>query len=382
MYKPYFFFLAIAALSACTQGETEQTSAENTDASHHEFISLTEAQFRQAGIETGTFSKQNLQSTIPAVAELILAKEHTAQVSTLTDGIIQTIKVSTNQYVNKGQVIAVLYKPGLLDIQQEFLTIKSKIPFLKAENDRYKSLASENATAQRNAQKAAADLSEAETNLSLLSARLKHFNIRPEQVRPDQLITSIEVTAPISGHVTNMQLSPGSSVGPGTSICTISDFSKVNPVVFIYEKDIPVVKAGAKINLHFLSAPERTYSATITSLGGAIDRERKAMPAFARFDEPVSGLVEGAVMEAQITMSKDQLMDVLPIDAVIREGDGEFIFVMTDQLKFHKVGVRTGKSDGRFVAVTPLESIEQPDKIVVKGAYYVSAQGTQLDHEH
>jgi membrane fusion protein, heavy metal efflux system len=382
MYKPYLFFLATVALSACTQAETEQASTENTNISHHEFIELSEAQFKQAAIETGGFSRQNLQASISAVAELILAKEHKAQVSTLTDGIIQAIKVSTNQFVNKGQVIAVLYKPGLLEIQQEFLSTKTKIPFLKAEYDRYKSLASENATAQRNEQKAAADLSEAETHVSLLAARLKQFNISPDLLRPDQLVTTIEVTAPISGQITEMQLSPGAAVGPGTSICTIGDFSKVNPVVYIYEKDIPAVKTGAKIDLHFLSSPNRHYRATIVSLGGAIDRERKAMPAYARFDEPVKGLVEGTVMEAQIYGSNDQLIDVLPVDAVIREGDGEYIFVMTEQYKFHKVGVRTGNSNGRFVAVTPLESIDHLDKIVIKGAYYVSAQGTELDHDH
>jgi cobalt-zinc-cadmium efflux system membrane fusion protein len=70
------------------------------------------------------------------------------------------------------------------------------------------------------------------------------------------------------------------------------------------------------------------------------------------------------------------------VDAVIRESDGEYIFVMTAPYQFHKVAVKTGKSDGRVVSVTPLEKIEQSDKIVIKGAYYVSAQGTALDHEH
>ena len=327
-----------------------------------------------------------MQEYIPAGAELFLSKEHTASVSSFTEGIVSELRVSLNQAVRKGDVIAVLSKPALLDMQQEYLESKDRLVFLKAEYERYKALASENATAAKNFQKAEMELRQAETASALQAAKLRQYQVDPQAVRADNLKTSILLRAPIGGRVTKLHTGTGASLAPGMSVCEIADFSQVRPVVYIFEKDIARVKPGARVLLHFASDPSRTFSATITGIDGALDMERKALRAFARFDKaPGSGLVAGAYMEARIAPDEGSEKAVLPIDSVVREGDGEYIFILqreeTGGYVFHKAAVRTGARDGGFVAVFPLETLPAEAKIVLKGAYYVSAQGSDLAAE-
>ena len=377
--------LSVAAASCGPQGaEPAQESAGPEES--HEYIMLSPAQFRQAGIETGSFTYRVMQEYIAASAELFLSREHTASVSTFTEGIVSELRVSLNQAVRKGDVIAVLSKPALLDLQQEYLELKDRIVFLRAEYERYQALSSENATAAKNFQKAEMELRQAETALALQAAKLRQFQVDPQAVRADNLKTSILLRAPIGGRVTQLHAGVGASMAPGMSLCDIADFSQIRPVVYIFEKDIARVKPGAKVLLHFASDPSRTFSATITGMEGAMDMERKALRAFARFDQtPGSGLVAGAYMEARIAPTAGSEMAVLPVVAVVREGDGEYIFILqreeTEGYIFHKAAVRTGATDGGYVAVFPLETLPAEAKIVLKGAYYVSAQGSDIEVE-
>jgi membrane fusion protein, heavy metal efflux system len=385
--------LALLLSSAgCRQKSMESATAQDTHAHphHHDedgHILLTKAQYAQAGIETGGLSSRLMQEYITASAELFLGKEHTAAVSAFTEGIVSELKVSLNQPVRKGDVIAVLHKPDLLNLQQEYLEQKTRLPFLRAEFERYKSLASDNATASKNFQKAEAELRQAETTLAVQAAKLRQLQMDPERVSADNLKTTLLLKAPISGRVTAIYENVGAMLTSGETLCDIADYSKIQPVIYVFEKDIFRVKPGAKVMLHFPAAPNRAYSATIYSMEGSVDQERKALRAFARFENaPTGNLIAGAFMEARIAPTAGGETAVLPASAVVREGDGEYIFILEgleeEGYVFRKVVVKTGATDGGFVAVSPAEALPADARIVVKGAYYVSAQSAEIGDEH
>jgi cobalt-zinc-cadmium efflux system membrane fusion protein len=363
-------------------GKEETTSV---SAGMHQMIVLTAEQYAQSEIATGTFTKQIIEEFLPATAEIVLGNEHTGTASTLTDGIVAELRVRLNQSVRKGEVVAILDKPGLLDLQQDYLERKDKIAFLKAEFDRYQSLSNENATAAKNLQRADAELREAQTSLALLAVKLRQFQIDPEKLTPSQVQTKILLRAPVSGTVTRINAAVGSTLGPGNPVCEIADYSKIQPVIYIFEKDISRIRPGAKALLHFPSDPARTFPATILSLDGAMDKTRKALRAFAKFDRPSDNFPTGAYMEARVAPVSGTESSVLPQEAVVRENEGEFIFILQKETKegflFHKVAVKTGAADNGFISVTPLEQIPPNPKIVVKGAYYVSAQGSGIEVE-
>ncbi|MBX2926393.1 MAG: efflux RND transporter periplasmic adaptor subunit [Saprospiraceae bacterium] len=380
----------LLSFAGCRQKDVEPAAAQDSHTHHHDeegHILLTKAQYDQAGIQTGGFSSRLVQEYTTASAELFLGKEHTAAVSAFTEGIVSELKVSLNQSVRKGDIIAVLHKPDLLNLQQEYLEQKALLPFLRAEFERYKALASDNATASKNFQKAEAELRQAETSLAIQAAKLKQLQMAPEQVSADNLKTTLLLKAPISGRITAIYENVGAMLTPGATLCDIADYSKIQPVVYVFEKDIFRVKPGAKVLLHFPAAPERTYSAVIYSMEGSVDQERKALRAFARFENaPTDNLIEGAFMEARIAPAAGSETAVLPVSAVVREGDGEYIFVLEGMEEggyvFRKVAAKTGATADGFVAVSAAEALPADARIVVKGAYYVSAQSAELDHEH
>lgn len=392
-YFKYISFSALVLLGVACGKKTESTekTAESTAVveTNRSEILLNAQQLAQAGIETGTFSMRPLDAYLDVNSELVLGKENTALVSAFTDGIISELRVRNNSTVAKGGVIAVLRKPDLLDLQQQFLENKDRIVFLEAEYQRYKALKESDATATKNFQKAESEWRTAQTTSKLLAAKLKQYQIDPNKLTADNLRTELLITSPVAGLVTRVDASLGQALSMGEPICEVSNLAYLHPVLYVYEKDLNRVKAGQKVELRFPGGGEQVFSAHIDYLERSVDMERKTVRVHARFDKPGTSsnaqMAKGSFFNARIDLAKEGLLPALPEEAVIQEKEGYFIFYQDKKdaqgTIFHKVLVKRGAAGGGYVAVEPQESLPANAAIVLKGAYYVSAQGAGLSAE-
>lgn len=349
-------------------------------------VYLTKAQMAQAGIQTGTYEQRHLAAELPVNGEMLLNKENTALVSVVTDGVLTNLKVRINQSVRKGEILATLFKPNLVDLQQQFLENRDKLQYAQAEYDRYKNLRDADATAGKNLSKAEAELRAARTLDQVLGAKLKQYQIDPASLQADKLHTEILLRAPISGTVTEVMAGTGTAMSAGSALCEISDFSQLHPVFYVFEKDLSKVKNGQKVNVRFPSEPGVSHPARVYDVEHTLDLMRKSVRVHARFERKTpEHAVAGAFLDARLLLGGDAQTNALPSAAVIREQDEHFIFILEKEDAegsfFRKVSVRTGGMDSSHVAVTPTEELAQDARIVVKGAYYVSAQGAGLEVE-
>lgn len=392
----HFKYISLSALVmlmvAC--GKKTEPSVETSESAaavkmNSNEILLNTQQLAQAGIETGTFSMRPLDAYLDVNSELVLGKENTALVSAFTDGIISELRVHNNSTVAKGGVIAVLRKPDLLDLQQQFLENKDRLVFLEAEYQRYKALKESDATATKNFQKAEADWRGAQTASKLLAAKLKQYQIDPNKLTADNLRTELLITTPFGGLVTRVDASLGQALSMGESICEVSNLAYLHPVLYVYEKDLNRVKAGQKVELRFPGGGEQVFNAHIDYLERSVDAERKTVRVHARFDNPGTSnnaqMAKGSFLNAHIDLAKEGLLPALPEEAVIQEKEGYFIFYLEKKDAqgsiFRKVGVKRGAAGDGYVAVEPQESLPANAAIVLKGAYYVSAQGAGISAE-
>mgnify|MGYP002399706480 CR=1 FL=1 len=357
-----------------------------TGAAGSDEIILTAAQVERAGIKTGSFSQRDLSETLPATAELVVDKEHSAIVSAFSDGVLLDLRVSLNQTVQRGAVVAMMRKPDLLDLQQQYLENRNQLSFLQTEYDRYQALKNADATASKNFQRAESDLRAAQTTGKVLAAKLRQYQIDPDRLDAAHLKTEFPLLAPVSGTVTRIQAAAGTALMPGTPVCEIIDFSYLHPVVYVFEKDIFRVQKGQKVLLNFPAEASKTLTATVYNTDRTIDEERKAVRVHARFNAPPpANWIAGAYLDAKIELSGNAPVNALPKEAIIREGEEDFIFIQVNpgatETLFRKVKVRSGATDGTFTAVIPETALPAGAKIVLQGAYYISAQGAGIEVE-
>lgn len=388
--KNTFFIILILAAFSCGKNEAPTTEKPEAELAHSgsDLIHLTAEQAKQASLEFGHFEQKNIAEALRVNAELVVHPEHVAQVTTFSDGSIAELKVSLNATVSRGQVLAIIRKPDLLDLQQLFLENKDRLVFLKNEYDRYKSLKEADATATKNFQKAETELRAAETTAAVLAAKLKQYQINPDKLTAQHLSTQLTLVSPVSGIVTAVRSNVGAAVQPGTVVCEVTDLSQLHADLWVFEKDILKVKNGQRVSLSFPAEPSKRYPAVVYSIDKVLDPAKRAVRAHAKLEggaSAQSNFVNGAFLEASIAAMGGGSGNALPSEAVVREGDNDFIYLLEKEGAegsfFKKIKVQKGGEADGYVSVTPAEALPEGAKIVLKGAYYVSAQGAGLAAE-
>ena len=124
----------IILLAACRQKEN---AVEATVKASEEFsASLTPAQYKNAGIETGKIEQREISSILKVNGKIDVPPQNMVSISVPLGGYLKTTQLLPGIHVSKGQVIAVMHDQQYIQLQQDYLTAKASISFVENEYNR------------------------------------------------------------------------------------------------------------------------------------------------------------------------------------------------------------------------------------------------------
>ncbi len=265
-------------------------------------------------------------------------------------GRIEELRVNfTGDYVQKGQVIALVYSPDLVTAQEELFEaqkIKNTQPQL----------------------------------FEAAKEKLKNWKLSDDQI--NRIISSgttketFNVQADVSGYVTEKKVNTGDYIKRGEAIYEIADLSRVWVLFDVYESDMKWVKKGDKISFTVESLPGETFQGTVDYLDPVIDPKTRV--AKARVVKSNSGLklkpemfVSGKV-EAKLQQQTDAV--VVPKSAVMWTGKRSVVYIKTttDQgVYFQMREIELGPALGENYIVE--NGLQEGEEIAVHGTFSIDA---------
>lgn len=388
-----------------TEAGHDEGEAGHDDHAHEKMVYLNEAQFKNAGIDTGWFEQKNLSEVINANGYTKLPPQNQAQVSVQLPGTIQTIKVIEGQFVKAGQVLATMQSMAYnnLRLEREKLSeqlqaSKTNLEYLKLEFARQKELSEENVSAKKVFQKVSSDLKMEEAKIKALQSQVNILS-QNIQIGGNSGSPIINITAPISGSITEVNVTIGASAEVGKPLFSIVDNSKMHVDLLVYEKDLFKVKPNQSVRFILTNQGNQEIKGKIFSIGKSFENDTKSVAVHADIVNEKQILIPGMYVNALIDIGVNKV-EALPMEAVVKAEGREFIFVWEREspeaeghqheegeehehtegeaadegkISFARIEVKTGASQLGFVQVTPLTEIHDGDKIVVKGAYYLQS---------
>ncbi|MRX46768.1 MULTISPECIES: efflux RND transporter periplasmic adaptor subunit [Bacteroidota] len=385
-----------------TAGKEEAAHEDETAA----IATLTEEQIKTVGIQLGAIEHKELTATIKANGNLKVPNNNKANATSLYGGVIKSLKVQIGDYVRKGQVIATIANPQFIQLQEEYLTIGSKITFAEQEVQRQQELNAGNAGALKNLQNSTAELKALRTRKASLQQQIQLMGINPNSISNSNLKSALLVTSPLNGTISNLYATIGSYVDASSPVAEIVDNTSLHLDLQVFEKDLPQVKVGQTIHFTLTNNPTTEYDATVFSIGSSFENESKTIAVHCRVNGNKSGLIDGMNITGIVSLNNVTTPSV-PNDAIVNADGKYYIFVQTDKevevhheegekegeekdhkedktaKNFEKVEVLKGVSDMGYTAVTFLNQIPADAKIVVKGAFFVNAKLSNAGgHEH
>ncbi len=383
----YIVLIALLSLTIASCSTENTKTPEHEEHSEEGVVTLSKIQQNALDLKIGSFAMRNLTTVIKINGVVEVPPKNMAGVTAIIGGNVKRISVFQGDKVRKGQTLAVLEHPDYISLQENFAMIANNLDYLKQEYERQKELFENEVGAGKNYQKAKADYHIAKVKYEGLKSRLLLLGLSPNKVKEGQISNTINIIAPISGYVNEVNIKVGVYVDAKTELLELSDNSMLHADFQVYEKDVHLLKVGQKIHLTVANRQDKEYEATIFAIGKEFNRDSRSVNIHANIEGDTEGLIPGMFITGHLHTNKDYVK-TLPNDAIVTKGIKSFIFIVKHEddnhTEYRMTEIIKGKSDDGYTQVKLLEELPENTKIVLNNAYYLLSDinKDEMEHEH
>ena len=384
--------LKIAA-SEISQAKTQLVAIQQQSARDQELVnkssvvaSAKENYQRQIEIATAEIAQ--------AKAELAVAQETYEQDQKLVeDGAIPRRTMLESQAklaAAKAALTKALQRQNVIQAETEIKQAEVEIPLrdLRESEGKMAEIKAQltKAMSRREVLEAENQLKRAETSIEVSQSRIRLADAA-YQARLKQLgiIANdrglVTVLAPISGTVSDREITPGESVNAAEKpLMTLLNDSRVFATGNVYEKDLNQIQNGQKVLVKIASLPNRTFTGIINLIGSVVEGESRVIPVKAEIDNVEGFLKPNMFAELEILTSRTATeILAIPSSAVVEANGKQLVYVQNGNA-FQSVEVVLGQTSSDIVEVK--NGLFEGDLIVTQRAPQLYAQSLRGDSKH
>jgi cobalt-zinc-cadmium efflux system membrane fusion protein len=185
---------------------------------------------------------------------------------------------------------------------------------------------------------------------------------------PSHLNTFVDIRAPISGTITDQQVTNAGGVQAlGSNPFTISDLSSVWVVCDVYENDLAHVRIGDTAEISPNAYPDHIFKGTVSNIGAILDPNIRT--AKVRIEVKNPGILRlGMFVKATFHGQTTEMHTIVPASAILHMHDRDFVFVPSEDKKFRRLEVVSGDLLPDNVNLQEIKKGLQPGQQVVTNA--------------
>lgn len=364
MRRLTLLFVIYLSSSACVN---ESPPAEGPgEAANPEAVTLTEAQARQAMIETDTGTRRTMAQTLRLSGVIDVPPQNMVSVSNPLGGYLLATKLLPGAHINKGEVIATMEDQQYIQLQQDYLATQSKLAFAQQEYERQKQLNGSKAGSDKQLQQAEMDYHIQKIALSALAEKLRLIHINPKTLHDNNLSKSVPVFAPISGYVSKVNVNIGRYIAPTEVLFELVNPTDIHLNLHVFEKDVASLFIGQKLEAFTNNQPEKKHRCEIILISKDLAPDR-TLEVHCHFEDYDKTLLPGMYMNAEIALHQRPAFAV-PEASVVRYEGLHYVFVQESKNRYRPVAVTPGVSAHGYISVAEGDVLSGKS-IVTKGAY-------------
>jgi membrane fusion protein, heavy metal efflux system len=327
-------------------------------------------------IDVTTVSERAFPLQRDAVGSIDFNEDLSTQVFTPYQGRIVKLSAKLGDNVSRGEVLFTIESPDLIQADSTLIATAGVLDLTTRALERAKELYKVQGIAEKDLQQAVSDQQTAEGALKAARNAVEVFGKSPGEI--DRMVKTREidpylvVRSPISGRITARNAAPGLFVQPGNPPApySVADISRVWMNASVTESDMPLVRKGQKIQVAILAFPNRVFRGELSTVGASVDPQLHRGMVRAEIDDPKHELLPGMFASFIIATGEPVSTAAVPLDGVIREGDGSMtVWVTTDRRHFTRRPVKIGLQHQGYDQI--LEGVRPGEKVVTKGAIFL-----------
>ena len=294
---------------------------------HPDRFPLTKAVAHEAASElraTGTVTP-DISRTVPVIS--------------IATGRVIEIKARLGDVVKKGQTLLLVQSSDIAGAYSDYQKAVADEKLSQTQFERAKLLYDKGVISQNDFQVAEDTDAKAKVDVKTSAEKLRVLG----SANLDQPSGTVEVRAPISGVITDQQVTNAAGVaGLGSpNPFTISDLSYVWIICDVYENDLSAVHPGEKADIRLNAYPDKTFTGTISNIGPILDPNIRTSKVRIEVHNP--GLMRpGMFVTTTFHGRKKETHAAVPATAILHLQDRDWVYVPAGDKKVRRVEVKGG----------------------------------------
>jgi len=370
LIKIVMLTVSLSALNVAyaSAGHDEHEESGHEESGHEEggheeeaSVKLSARQLEVANITVEKIQLQNIAEVVNAPGEIMLNEYKTTSVTPRVSAQVVKRLAKLGDMVSVAQPLVTLSSVDMAAAQGELLVTHR-------EWQRVKKLGRKVVSAQR--------YTEARVNHEQAKARVLAYGMTSKQADEfmkigdaSQANGTFQLLSPQAGRVIADNFIVGELIEPGRELFVISDENSLWVEAKLTSAQAALVAKGSSVDV---VSGDKHYPGKVVQMHHALDEDTRTLGVRIELANPNDELHPGVFVQAQISSTNSQQALAVPIDAVLRSPDGDWmIFIEHEAGQFEPQEIEFVRTVGGLVVI---KGIEPGTRVVTHGAFFVQSE--------
>lgn len=309
-------------------------------------------------------------------------EQRMAKIGAPVTGRITEISAVLGQLVKQGQVLATVNSTELAQNQLAYIKALQQISLQSKAVDRAKVLLEADVISAAELQRREAELSGAKADLIAARNQLLVLGMSNASIsklsHSVQMDTFSNVTARLAGTVISRKINVGQVVQPADELFVVADLSRVMAVAEVPERQIDLIELGQEVDIEVPALNEKPIKGKLIYVGDVVNPQTRTVTVRSEIKN-FNHEIKPEMLVSMLVQSKPVSHLSVPVRAVVRENDKNYVFVKIAANKYRLREVAIGDDYQGMVAVE--NGLDSGETIVSEGAFHLNNERKRKELE-
>jgi len=352
----------------------EKQPVESIPALDGQLIYISEEQAKTIGLDFKPLRYLELPDIVTANGYLETPPQYQAKVSSNIQGRIVKVMPLIGDYVKKGQIIIQIESIEFLEMQKNYIVLKSTLKFLEDDYLRQKKLSEQNVNAKKVFLQAEKDYMAAKAEYEIMHKKFEILQVNIEDIEKGKVSTYHNIRSPINGYVNRINTVLGDFIDTDDMLIEILNPEHLHAELNVYERDILKIEIGQEVIIRVLQIEELEIRGEVFLIDKELDEVTRTATIHVHILEN-KNLLTGMYIEGQVQLDHKKAL-VVPAEGLVREEGSAFVYFLMDKvndgysLKKELVHIEVERQG--LAAIRFIEEVDTTKMLAVGGVNYLS----------
>ena len=355
------------------EGNAEQSDKDSSEEGHAEEgeIQLTSQQMVEQGLKVAVASTGLVEKLTTLPGKLVVNTDQQAQISPNFSGYVEQVNVALGQSVQKGQTLAVLILPELIDQQANLRMAQANLDLARKDYQREQQLWSQGISAKQDYQRAENAYRQAQITVQSSQARLNALGASGNNNG------RFLIKAPISGVISKKDIVVGENVQLADQLFVIENLKDLWLEFNLPNTSNIHLQAGQILNFK-TNGSDQNYQAKVQTLNPEADLQTGRLQVRAKVTTQADVLRPNVLVNVFVTDAQAKTALRVQKKALQQVEGKPVVFVIESEekglvhLKAQPIEVGVSSQDGQWLEV--ISGLTEGQKYIADGSFLLKSE--------